>query len=71
MLDVMSGGRLVAGFSVGTSMDTNYAYGRVPGTLRRGGGGAVCLQWTLTAQVLFDRYKARFNAKPNIGPVHG
>ena len=34
MLDVMSGGRLVAGFSVGTSMDTNYAYGRVPGTLR-------------------------------------
>ena len=38
---------------------------------RRGGGGAVCLQWTLTAQVLFDRYKARFNAKPNIGPVHG
>src|SRR5499427_8082969 len=34
MLDVMSGGRLVAGFPVGTSMDTNYAYGRVPGTLR-------------------------------------
>ena len=34
MLDVISGGRLVAGFPVGTSMDTNYAYGRVPGTLR-------------------------------------
>jgi len=34
MLDVMSGGRLVAGFPVGTSMDTNYAYGRVPGLLR-------------------------------------
>ena len=27
MLDVLSGGRLVAGFPVGTSMDTNYAYG--------------------------------------------
>jgi hypothetical protein len=34
ILDVMSGGRLAASFSVGTSMDTNYAYGRVPGTLR-------------------------------------
>src|SRR6266446_1631706 len=28
MLDVISGGRLVAGFPVGTSMDTNYANGR-------------------------------------------
>ena len=27
MLDVLSGGRLVAGFPVGTSMDTNFAYG--------------------------------------------
>src|SRR5215467_3447562 len=34
MLDVISGGRLVAGFPVGTSMDTNYAYGRVPALLR-------------------------------------
>src|SRR2546429_7193404 len=34
MLDVLSGGRLVAGFPVGTSMDTNFAYGRVPGLLR-------------------------------------
>jgi hypothetical protein len=30
MLDVLSGGRLVAGFPVGTSMDTNYAYGTIP-----------------------------------------
>lgn len=30
MLDIISGGRLVAGFPVGTSMDTNFAYG-VPG----------------------------------------
>lgn len=34
MLDVISGGRLVAGFPVGTSMDTNYAYGQVPGLTR-------------------------------------
>lgn len=34
MLDCMSGGRLVAGFPVGTSMDTNFCYGQVPATLR-------------------------------------
>ena len=34
MLDVISGGRLVAGFPVGSSMDTNFAYGEVPITLR-------------------------------------
>jgi len=34
MLDVLSGGRLVAGFPVGTAMDTNYCYGEVPATLR-------------------------------------
>ncbi|HLF72076.1 MAG TPA: LLM class flavin-dependent oxidoreductase, partial [Dehalococcoidia bacterium] len=34
MLDVISGGRLVAGFPLGTSMDTNYAYGQTPATLR-------------------------------------
>ncbi len=34
MLDVMSGGRLIAGFPVGTSMDTNYAFGSNPATLR-------------------------------------
>ena len=34
MLDVISGGRLVAGFPVGTSMDTNFCYGEVPATLR-------------------------------------
>ena len=31
MLDCISGGRLVAGFPVGTSMDTNYCYGQIPG----------------------------------------
>jgi alkanesulfonate monooxygenase SsuD/methylene tetrahydromethanopterin reductase-like flavin-dependent oxidoreductase (luciferase family) len=34
MLDVMTGGRFIAGFPVGTSMDTNFCYGEVPATLR-------------------------------------
>jgi alkanesulfonate monooxygenase SsuD/methylene tetrahydromethanopterin reductase-like flavin-dependent oxidoreductase (luciferase family) len=34
MLDVISGGRLVAGFPVGSSPDTNYTYGMNPATLR-------------------------------------
>ena len=34
MLDCMSGGRLVAGFPVGTPMDTTFGYGQVPATLR-------------------------------------
>jgi alkanesulfonate monooxygenase SsuD/methylene tetrahydromethanopterin reductase-like flavin-dependent oxidoreductase (luciferase family) len=34
MLDVISGGRLVAGFPVGTPMDTCHAYGIDPSTLR-------------------------------------
>ena len=34
MIDVISGGRLIAGFPVGTPMDTCYAYGQNPSTLR-------------------------------------
>jgi alkanesulfonate monooxygenase SsuD/methylene tetrahydromethanopterin reductase-like flavin-dependent oxidoreductase (luciferase family) len=34
MIDVMSGGRLISGFPVGTSMDGNYAVGVNPATLR-------------------------------------
>src|SRR5262245_53211103 len=34
MLDLLSRGRLVAGFPVGTSMDINFAYGINPATLR-------------------------------------
>src|SRR5260370_31113078 len=30
MLDVISGGRLVAGFPLGTPMDTNFRYGQIP-----------------------------------------
>ena len=35
MLDVLSGGRLVAGFPVGTSMDTNFCYGQTPALAAR------------------------------------
>ena len=34
MLDVISGGRLIAGFPVGTPMDTNYCYGQNPALTR-------------------------------------
>ena len=34
MLDVISGGRLIAGFPVGTPMDTNFCYGQIPATTR-------------------------------------
>src|SRR5436853_5995239 len=34
MLDLLSRGRLVAGFPVGTSMDMNFGYGINPATLR-------------------------------------
>jgi alkanesulfonate monooxygenase SsuD/methylene tetrahydromethanopterin reductase-like flavin-dependent oxidoreductase (luciferase family) len=40
MLDVISGGRLVAGFPVGTSMDTNFAYGQIPALTREKYGEA-------------------------------
>ena len=34
MLDVISGGRLICGFPVGTSMDTNFCYGQIPALTR-------------------------------------
>src|SRR5438045_4314968 len=34
MLDVISGGRLIAGFPVGTPMDTNFCYGQIPAPSR-------------------------------------
>jgi alkanesulfonate monooxygenase SsuD/methylene tetrahydromethanopterin reductase-like flavin-dependent oxidoreductase (luciferase family) len=48
MLDVMSGGRLVAGFPVGTPQDTVFAYGQSPATLRekyREGVGLILRAW--------------------------
>lgn len=49
MLDVMSGGRLITGFPVGSSSDTNFAYGIKPGTLRarhREGYDLIMKAWT-------------------------
>jgi alkanesulfonate monooxygenase SsuD/methylene tetrahydromethanopterin reductase-like flavin-dependent oxidoreductase (luciferase family) len=49
MIDVISGGRLVAGFPVGTPMDTAYAMGRNPATLRekyREGVELIMRAWT-------------------------
>ena len=34
MLDILTGGRFVGGFPVGTSMDTNFCYGTIPGLTR-------------------------------------
>jgi alkanesulfonate monooxygenase SsuD/methylene tetrahydromethanopterin reductase-like flavin-dependent oxidoreductase (luciferase family) len=48
MLDVLSGGRIVAGFPVGTAMDTTFCYGETPATLRekyREGVGLVLRAW--------------------------
>src|SRR5207248_5624638 len=49
MLDVISGGRLIAGFPVGTPMDTVYCYGENPATLRekyREGVELILRAWT-------------------------
>ncbi len=49
MLDVLSGGRLVAGFPLGTPMDTTFCYGQSPATLRekyREGLELILRAWT-------------------------
>src|SRR5436309_6052909 len=57
MLDVLSGGRLVSGFPVGTPMDTVFAYGQNPATLRekyREGVELVLPSWTATGPFAFN-----------------
>ena len=57
MLDVMSGGRFVAGFPVGSSMDTNFAYGQTPATLRekyREAHDLVMRAWTTPEPFTFN-----------------
>jgi alkanesulfonate monooxygenase SsuD/methylene tetrahydromethanopterin reductase-like flavin-dependent oxidoreductase (luciferase family) len=57
MLDVMSGGRLVAGFPVGTAMDTVFAYGQQPITLRekyREGVDLIKRAWTAEQPFAFN-----------------
>jgi alkanesulfonate monooxygenase SsuD/methylene tetrahydromethanopterin reductase-like flavin-dependent oxidoreductase (luciferase family) len=70
MLDVLSGGRLVAGFPVGTSMDTNYCYGTIPAETRERYDEAhelIMRAWTEREPFAFNgRYtKLRY---VNIGP---
>ncbi|HUJ76460.1 MAG TPA: LLM class flavin-dependent oxidoreductase [bacterium] len=61
MLDCISGGRLIAGFPVGTPMDTCYAYGINPSTLRARyleAHDLVIKAWTTPEPFAFD---GRFN----------
>ena len=57
MLDVMSGGRLVAGFPVGTPMDTAFCMGENPITLRekyREGVDLILRAWTADKPFAFN-----------------
>ena len=57
MLDVLSGGRFIAGFPVGSSMDTNFAYGQTPATLRekyREAHDLVIRAWTTPETFTFN-----------------
>src|SRR4029453_19568601 len=57
MVDLLSHGRLISGFPVGTSMDTAYAYSMNPATLRqkyREGVDLVLKAWTGTEPFAFN-----------------
>ena len=61
MLDCISGGRLIAGFPVGSPMDTCYAYGQNPSQLRERYGEAhdfIVRAWTEAETFAFN---GRFN----------
>ncbi|MGH7060519.1 MAG: LLM class flavin-dependent oxidoreductase, partial [Stellaceae bacterium] len=61
MIDVISGGRLIAGFPVGTPMDTCFAYGQNPSLLReryREAHDLVMRAWTEPDTFAFN---GRFN----------
>ena len=61
MIDVISGGRLIAGFPVGTPMDTCFAYGQNPSSLRERyleGHDLVLRAWTEPDTFAFN---GRFN----------
>jgi len=61
MIDCISGGRLIAGFPVGTPMDTCYAYGQNPSQLRQRyleARDLVVRAWTETDTFAFN---GRFN----------
>ncbi len=68
MLDVISGGRVVAGFPVGTPFDTCHAYGQNPGMLRDRYAEAhdmILRCWTETAPFAFH---GRFHQQPVVNP---
>jgi alkanesulfonate monooxygenase SsuD/methylene tetrahydromethanopterin reductase-like flavin-dependent oxidoreductase (luciferase family) len=68
MLDCISGGRLIAGFPVGTPMDTCFAYGMNPSTLRdryREAHDLVLRAWTETDPFPFA---GRFNQLRYVNP---
>jgi alkanesulfonate monooxygenase SsuD/methylene tetrahydromethanopterin reductase-like flavin-dependent oxidoreductase (luciferase family) len=68
MLDCMSGGRIIAGFPVGTPMDTCYAYGQNPSTLRQRYYEAhdlITRAWT--AEKPFS-FRGRFNDQRYVNP---
>ena len=57
MLDVISGGRLIAGFPVGTPMDTNFCYGQIPALTRDKYGEAhdlIMKAWASDEPFAFD-----------------
>jgi len=57
MLDVISGGRLIAGFPVGTPMDTNFCYGQIPALTRdkyREAHALIMRAWAAEEPFAFD-----------------
>jgi alkanesulfonate monooxygenase SsuD/methylene tetrahydromethanopterin reductase-like flavin-dependent oxidoreductase (luciferase family) len=57
MLDCISGGRLVAGFPVGTPMDTNFCYGQIPALTRdkyKEGHDLIMKAWASDEPFAFD-----------------
>jgi len=57
MLDCISGGRLVAGFPVGSPMDTNFCYGQIPALTRdkyAENHGLIIKAWTTPEPFAFD-----------------
>jgi alkanesulfonate monooxygenase SsuD/methylene tetrahydromethanopterin reductase-like flavin-dependent oxidoreductase (luciferase family) len=68
MIDVISGGRLIAGFPVGTPMDTAYAYGQNPSMLRQRYAEAqelIIRSWTEPKAFAFD---GRFTKQRYVNP---
>ncbi len=73
MIDVMSGGRLVVGFPVGTAMDTNFCYGANPATLRdkyREGVELIVRAWNEAASILFQRQIHPASLRQSMADAH-